>query len=144
MKKLRFTTIAASSLSAVFTAALLYGLHAPSFSEVPIEIVEAGQIDGANLRTELFMIVLPVVLTGVAAAGLICFIFAWNEYFLADLLTSSMARTAPPFLSSFVDGRGLFLSVLSAASTVAVFPAVIAGCFAQKQLVRGLARGATK
>lgn len=114
------------------------------FSEVPIEIVEAGQIDGANLRTELFRIVLPVVLPGVAAAGLICFIFAWNEYFLANLLTSSMARTAPPFLSSFVDGRGLFLSVLSAASTVAVLPVVIAGWFAQKQLVRGLAMGAIK
>lgn len=114
------------------------------FSEVPFEIVEAGKIDGANLRTELFRIVLPIVLPGVAAAGLICFIFAWNEYFLANLLTSSTARTAPPFLSSFVDGRGLFLSVLSAASTVAVLPVVIAGWFAQKQLVRGLAMGAIK
>jgi sorbitol/mannitol transport system permease protein len=114
------------------------------FSEVPLEIVEAAQIDGANLRTELFRVVLPIVLPGVAAAGLICFIFAWNEYFLANLLTSTMARTTPPFLSSFVDGRGLFLSVLSAASSIAVLPVVIAGWVAQKQLVRGLAMGAVK
>ena len=114
------------------------------FSEVPVEIVEAAQIDGANLRTELFRVVLPIVLPGIAAAGLICFIFAWNEYFLANLLTATTARTTPPFLASFVDGRGQFLAVLSAASTIAVLPVVIAGWVAQKQLVRGLAMGAIK
>lgn len=114
------------------------------FAEVPTEIIEAAQIDGARLGTELFRIVLPIVLPGVAAAGLICFIFAWNEYFLANLLTAQVARTTPPFLTSFVDGRGQFLAVLSAASTVAILPVVIAGWIAQKQLVRGLAMGAIK
>ena len=56
-------------------------------------------------------------LPGAAAAALICFIFAWNEYFLATLLTAVVARTTPPFLGSFVDGRGQFLAILSAAST---------------------------
>lgn len=114
------------------------------FSEVPLEIVEAAQIDGANFRTELTRVVLPIVLPGIAAVALICFIFSWNEYFLATLLTSNNAKTTPPFLASFVDGRGLFLGVLSAASTVAALPVIIAGWVAQKQLVRGLAMGAVK
>ncbi|MEY4310113.1 MAG: hypothetical protein RLZ71_39 [Actinomycetota bacterium] len=114
------------------------------FSEVPIEIVEAAQIDGAKFRTELMRIVLPIVLPGIAAVALICFIFSWNEYFLATLLTTSNAKTAPPFLASFVDGRGLFLGVLSAAATVAALPVIVAGWIAQKQLVRGLAMGAVK
>lgn len=114
------------------------------FAEVPLEIVEAAQIDGAKFRVELTRVVLPIVLPGIAAVALICFIFAWNEYFLANLLTSSVARTTPPFLGSFVDGRGQFLAVLSAASTIAVLPVVIAGWVAQKQLVRGLAMGAIK
>lgn len=114
------------------------------FSEVPLEIVEAGQIDGAGLRTELLRIVLPIVLPGVAAVALICFIFSWNEYFLATILTTFEARTTPPFLASFVDGRGQFLAVLSAASTLAVLPVITAGWIAQKQLVRGLAMGAVK
>ena len=114
------------------------------FNEVPLEIIEAAQIDGANLRTELLRVVLPILLPGVAAVALICFIFAWNEYFLATLLTTFNARTVPPFLASFVDGRGQFLAVLSAASTLAVLPVVIAGWLAQKQLVRGLAMGAVK
>lgn len=113
-------------------------------AEVPLEIIEAAQLDGAKLWTEMFRIVVPIVLPGVAAAGLICFIFAWNEYFLANLLTAQVARTAPPFLTSFVDGRGQFIAVLSAAATIAILPVVIAGWVAQKQLVRGLAMGAIK
>jgi sorbitol/mannitol transport system permease protein len=114
------------------------------FSEIPHEIIEAAQVDGANLRTELVRVALPIVLPGVAAAALICFIFAWNEYFFATLLTTVYARTTPPFLASFVDGRGQFLAVLSAASTIAVLPVIAAGWIAQKQLVRGLAMGAVK
>jgi sorbitol/mannitol transport system permease protein len=114
------------------------------FSEVPVSILEAARIDGAPLRTEMTRIVLPIVAPGVAAAALLCFIFAWNEYFLATILTSTAARTTPPFLGSFVDGRGQFLAVLSAACTLAVLPVILAGWLAQKRLVRGLAMGAVK
>lgn len=114
------------------------------FKEVPVEIIEAAQIDGADLRTELVRVVLPIVAPGIAAVALICYIFSWNEYFLATILTTDTARTVPPFLAGFVDGRGQFLAVLSAASTIAVLPVVLAGWLAQKQLVRGLAMGAVK
>jgi sorbitol/mannitol transport system permease protein len=112
--------------------------------EVPLEIVEAARVDGAGLFSEMIRIVLPLVLPGVAAGALIVFIFSWNEYFFALLLTSSTARTTPPFLGSFVDGRGQFLAVLSAAATLAALPVIAAGWIAQKQLVRGLSMGAIK
>jgi sorbitol/mannitol transport system permease protein len=112
--------------------------------EVPHEIIEACRLDGAGFAREMTRIVMPLVLPGVAAAALICFIFAWNEYFLALLLTSADAKTTPPFLGSFVDGRGQFLAVLSAAATLAALPVIIAGWVAQKQLVRGLSMGAVK
>ena len=114
------------------------------FLEVPFEIVEAARVDGAGLFREMVRVVLPLILPGVASAALICFIFSWNEYFFALLLTSSEARTTPPFLGSFVDGRGQFLAVLSAAATLAALPVIIAGWVAQKQLVRGLSMGAIK
>ena len=103
------------------------------FSEVPRAVVEAAQIDGASYGRELWRVALPMVAPGAAAAALICFIFAWNEYFLANLLTAVVARTTPPFLGSFVDGRGQFLAILSAASTIAVLPVIVAGWLAQKQ-----------
>jgi sorbitol/mannitol transport system permease protein len=114
------------------------------FLEVPYEIIEACRLDGAGLIREMTRIVLPLVLPGIAAAALIVFIFSWNEYFLATLLTSNAAKTTPPFLGSFVDGRGQFLAVLSAAATVAALPVILAGWIAQKQLVRGLSMGAVK
>ncbi len=146
-----FKTIGA--LDNIYVLAVVYGaMNLPvtvwmmrSFLlEVPFEIVEAARVDGAGLFREIIRVVLPLVLPGVAAAALISFIFAWNEYFLALLLTSSAARTTPPFLGSFVDGRGQFLAVLSAAATIAALPVVIAGWAAQKQLVRGLSMGAIK
>lgn len=140
-------------LDNVWTLVLIYGaINLPIaiwmmrsfFLEIPMEIVEAAQIDGAGFAREMMRIVLPLVLPGIAAVGLIVFIFSWNEYFLATLLTGADARTTPPFLGSFVDGRGQFLAVLSAAATVAALPVILAGWIAQKQLVRGLAMGAIK
>lgn len=114
------------------------------YLEVPFEIIEAARLDGAGLFRELTRVVMPLVLPGIAAAGLICFIFAWNEYFLSLLLTSNVAKTTPPFLGGFVDGRGQFLAVLSAGATMAATPVIVAGWIAQKQLVRGLSLGAVK
>lgn len=112
--------------------------------EVPREIIEAAQLDGAGVFKEITRVVMPIVAPGTAAAALIIFIFAWNEYFLVFNLTANSARTLPPFLGSFVDGRGQFLASLSAAATLAVAPVVIAGWVAQKRLVRGLSMGALK
>lgn len=114
-------------------------------SEIPTELVEAAQIDGAKLRTEMLRIVMPIVGPGIAAAALICFIFAWNEYFLVvNIASSADSLTLPPFLGSFVDGRGQFIAVMSAACTFAALPVILAGWIAQKRLVRGLAMGAIK
>lgn len=135
------------SLALVYTAmnlAIAVWMMRSFFAEVPMEVVEASRIDGAGFKVELTRVVLPLVMPGIAAVALICFIFAWNEYFLALLLTSSNGRTLPPFLGGFVDGRGQFLAVLSAAASVAVLPVIAAGWVAQKQLVRGLAMGAIK
>jgi sorbitol/mannitol transport system permease protein len=99
---------------------------------------------GGGASGELIRVVLPIVAPGIAAAALTCFIFAWNEYFLANLLTTTFARTTPPFLGILVDGRGRFLAILSAASSLAVLPVVVAGWIAQKRLVTGLAMGAVK
>lgn len=114
------------------------------FMEIPKEIIEAARVDGAGIFRELFRVVLPIAFPGVIAAALICFIFAWNEYFIATLITSANAKTTPPFLASFVDGRGFFLAVLSSAATLAALPVVALGWIAQKHLVRGLSLGAIK
>jgi sorbitol/mannitol transport system permease protein len=95
--------------------------------ELPREVLEAARVDGATLST-----------------ALICFIFAWNEFFFAVTLTVTQAATVPVFLVGFITSEGLFWARLSAAATIASLPVIIAGWVAQKWLVRGLSLGAVK
>ncbi len=112
--------------------------------EVPREVLEAGEVDGAGLATSIRKIILPIVSPGLAATALICFIFAWNEFFLAVNLTATNAGTAPIFLVGFITSEGLFLAKLCAAATLVSLPVLIAGWVAQNKLVRGLSMGAVK
>jgi sorbitol/mannitol transport system permease protein len=112
--------------------------------ELPKEVLEAARVDGARVLTEMRRIILPMIAPGLAATALICFIFAWNEFFFAVSLTATQAATVPVFLVSFITSEGLFWARLSAASTMAVLPVILAGWIAQKWLVRGLSLGAVK
>jgi len=113
-------------------------------AEVPVEMLEAAQMDGAGLIRLLREIVAPVVAPGIAAVSLICFIFSWNELLFARVLTATVAQTAPVFLTGFVTSQGLFLAKVCAAAIVVSFPVLVAGFAAQDKLVQGLSLGAVK
>jgi sorbitol/mannitol transport system permease protein len=112
--------------------------------EVPSEVIEAAMVDGANLSQLIRKILVPIILPGLAATALICVIFSWNEFLFAVNLTSTSAPTVPVYLVGFITAEGLFWAQLSAAATMASLPVLLAGWFAQKQLVRGLSFGAVK
>ncbi|MBY9074639.1 carbohydrate ABC transporter permease [Nocardioides sp. WL0053] len=140
-------------LDNVFTLVVLYtSMNLPiavwmmqSFlAEVPKEILEAAEVDGAGLLRTLVSIVAPVAAPGLAATALICFIFSWNEFMFAVNLTAVRAATAPIFLVGFISSQGLFLAKLCAAATLVSLPVLIAGFAAQDKLVRGLSLGAVK
>ena len=113
-------------------------------AEVPVEMLEAAQVDGASLTRTLRDIIAPVVMPGIAAAALICFIFSWNELLLARVLTGTVAGTAPVFLTGFVTSQGLFLAKVCAASFIVSLPVLAAGFAAQDKLVQGLSMGAVR
>jgi sorbitol/mannitol transport system permease protein len=113
-------------------------------AEVPVEILEAAAMDGAGLIRTVREIVAPIVLPGIAATSLICFIFSWNELLFARVLTGTVAQTAPVFLTGFVTSQGLFLAKVCAAALVVSLPVIIAGFAAQDKLVQGLSLGAVK
>jgi sorbitol/mannitol transport system permease protein len=112
--------------------------------ELPREVLEAARVDGATFSVEMRRVILPMIAPGLAATALICFIFAWNEFFFAVSLTATRASTVPVFLVGFITSEGLFWARLSAACTLAALPVIIAGWVAQKWLVRGLSLGAVK
>ena len=114
------------------------------FQEIPRELIEAAEIDGAGLRGQLTTVILPIAVPGIAATALLCVIFAWNEYFYAVQLNPADASTMPIWVTTNISTRGDFLAKLSAASVLASLPVVIAGWLAQKRMIRGLAMGAIK
>lgn len=113
-------------------------------AEVPVEMIEAAQVDGASVLTTMRRVIAPVVMPGIASVALICFIFSWNELLLARVLTGTVAGTAPVFLTGFVTSQGLFLAKVCAASFVVSLPVLAAGFAAQDKLVQGLSMGAVK
>jgi sorbitol/mannitol transport system permease protein len=114
------------------------------FREIPRELIEASEIDGASLRGQLTSVILPLAAPGLAATALLCVIFAWNEYFYALQLNPVDGSTIPIWVTDQVSTRGNFLAKLSAASVLACIPVVAAGWIAQKRMIRGLAMGAIK
>ena len=140
-------------LDNIFTLVILYtSMNLPiavwmmrSFlAEVPFEILEAAQVDGAGFIRTLVSIIAPITMPGLAATSLICFIFSWNEFMFAVNLTAVRAATSPIFLVGFISSQGLFLAKLCAAATLVSLPVLIAGFAAQDKLVRGLSLGAVK
>jgi len=107
-------------------------------------MLEAASVDDAGLPRTLRAVVAPVVMPGIAATALICFIFSWNELLFARVLTATVAQTAPVYLTGFVTSQGLFPAKVCAAAVVVSFPVLVAGFAAQDKLVQGLSLGAVK
>jgi sorbitol/mannitol transport system permease protein len=114
------------------------------FREIPRELIEAAEIDGAKLRGQLTSVILPIAAPGIAATALLCVVFAWNEYFYAVQLNPAAGSTVPMWVTTTISTRGSFLAKLSAASVLACIPVVLAGWLAQKRMIRGLSMGAIK
>ena len=114
------------------------------YLDISREIVEAAALDGASSRQILWSVITPLSKTGIAAAAILVFIFAWNELFLGLMLTRTQAPTLPVFLASLQTSKGLYWAQMSAAALLSVWPAVLLGWLAQRNLTRGLTMGAVK
>ena len=114
------------------------------FKDIPVEILEAGRMDGTSIEEEIRLLLLPLAMPGISSTALLLVILCWNESFWSLNLTATHAATLATFIASFSSPEGLFFAKLSAASTLAVMPILIFGLLGQRQLVRGLTFGAVK
>jgi len=132
---------------------LIYvGIHTPLiiwmvtsfFKDIPIEILEAADIDGCSKLRAFFKIIFPLSKSGIMSSALLTFVFIWNEFFFAVNLTAIKANTLPVYMASFMTQEGLFWAKLSAISTITILIPVIFGILSQKALIEGLTMGAVK
>ena len=111
---------------------------------IPKELDEAMVVDGANLFTIFYKLIIPLAAPGIAVTSLLSFLFAWNEYLLASTLSSVYARTIPTGLSEFVTTTGTNWGMMAAVAVVSMLPALLFLVLVQKYIVAGLTFGAVK
>lgn len=112
--------------------------------EIPVELEEAAMIDGCSRVQVLFWVTAPLIAPGVAATCVFAFLFAWNEFPLALVLTLTNAKTLPLAVMGFVGEEGVMWGPMSAMATLALLPPIVFTLAAQRYLARGLMMGAVK
>ena len=130
-----------------FTLPLAIWTLSAFFREIPWEMEQAAQVDGATAWQAFRKVIVPLAAPGVFTAAILTFFFAWNDFVFGISLTSTeQARPIPAALSFFV-GQDPFnrpASLLAAGAVVATVPIVVLVLFFQRKIVAGLTAGAVK
>ena len=115
------------------------------FREIPRELESAALVDGCTRLGTLWHVVLPLSAPGLFTASILCFIHAWNEFFLALLIvTDPSKQTMPVGIALFQGEHTVPWGVISAASFITTVPLVLLVLFFQRRIVSGLAAGAVR
>ena len=131
-------------LYTVFNLSLTVWLLKGFIDEIPREYEEAALVDGYSRFQAFYKIVLPQAATGIAATTVFSFIFAWNEYAFALMLTSQQARTAPPTIATMQGRGGVEWSAIAAGSLCFLIPVIIITFALRRHLLRGVTFGAIR
>ena len=130
-----------------FTLPLAIYTLSAFFREIPWELEQAAQVDGATPWQAYRKVIVPLAAPGVFTAAILTFIFAWNDFLFANTLTSTDAsRTVPATLAFFTGGSQFEdpTGVISAAAVVVTIPIIIMVLIFQRRIVAGLTAGAVK
>ncbi len=111
---------------------------------IPKELDEVAAIDGCSILGTIWHVILPVAKPGLAVTAMMIWIFSWNEYLFASILTSMKARTITTGLAEFVTVIGTNWGEMAAVSVVSLLPAIIFLGYIQKYIITGLTFGAVK
>jgi ABC-type glycerol-3-phosphate transport system permease component len=114
------------------------------FREIPPELHEAAQVDGCPPFQAFWSIALPLAAPGLIAAGILDFIFSWNEFSIALNLTSRDTATVPVAIARFAQQYETQHGQMAAASVIATVPALLLMAAGQRFIVRGLTLGSVK
>jgi multiple sugar transport system permease protein len=112
--------------------------------EVPRELEEAAMIDGCSQLRIIRSITLPIIAPGLVVTALFCFIWSWNDFMFALILTRNRAMTIPVAIAGMREAHGLMWGEVSATAALGTLPIIILAILLQRYLVRGLSLGSVK
>jgi multiple sugar transport system permease protein len=114
------------------------------FRDLPPELEEAASMDGAGRGQAFARVILPLAVPGLIAAGVLAFVFSWNEFSIALNLTSRNAATVPVGIAQFVQQYEIQNGQMAAAAAISTIPALLLMLFGQRFVVQGLTVGTVK
>ena len=129
-----------TALNLPFAIWLLFGFY----KQIPMEIEEAAIVDGATAWQVFYRVLLPLMKSGYAVAGIFAFRIAWNEFILALLLTGRSTRTLPVGAAGFITDTGVEWGRIMAMGTLIAIPPLVFTFFAARQIIAGMTAGAVK
>ena len=112
--------------------------------DIPLDLIEAAWIDGCTTPQMLLRIVVPLARPGLAAAGILVFIFSWNEFAVALNLTARRTATVPVAIAKFAQEYEIKNGVMAAGAVLSAVPAIVLLLFAQRHIVKGLTAGSVR
>jgi multiple sugar transport system permease protein len=129
---------------AVITLPIVIWVLLPSFDNIPRSVFEAAQVDGCSVTRILWRIALPLVGAGIAVAAILAFVFSWNYFLFALVLSNGDSKTLIAAAFNFVGEGSTQWGVLMAAATLIALPPLVLAALVQRWLVSGLTLGAVK
>jgi multiple sugar transport system permease protein len=114
------------------------------FNSLPVDLEESARVDGASRLQAFLRIVIPLSTPGFVTVALFSFVFAWNEYLFALMLTNFNAITMPVYIAGQQSTRGTEWWYISALALISVAPVMLIGLFFQRYITRGLTAGALR
>lgn len=127
-----------------FNISLVIWLMRSFFDACPRSLEEAAWIDGASMWNGFTKIILPISAPGIAATAILCFLYSWNDFFFALILTRNHAMTAPVAVVNFMNYEGWEWGKIAAGGTMVMLPVLVASIAVRKYLVQGMTAGAVK
>jgi multiple sugar transport system permease protein len=112
--------------------------------DLPVELEESALIDGTSVFGAFRRITLPLIAPGMVTAFLFSFVFTWNEFLFALLLTRRNVRPLTVIVQSLAGGHEILWAQIAAAGVLAIIPGTLLVIFLQRYIVRGITMGALK
>ena len=129
---------------AVITLPIVIWILLPSFDAIPRSVLEAAEVDGCGLLRSLWRVALPLVSSGLVIASILAFVFSWNYFLFALVLSDSNTKTLVAAAFNFVGEGSTDWGALMAAATLIALPPLLLAIAVQRWLVAGLTLGAVK
>jgi ABC-type sulfate transport system permease component len=119
-----------------FNISLVVWLMRSFFDACPRSLEEAAWVDGASLWQGFVSIMLPISGPGVAATAILCFLYSWNDFFFALILTRNHAMTAPVAVVNFMNYKGWEWGKIAAGGAMVMLPVLVFSIVVRKFLIQ--------